>query len=66
MSRKTDLTAELLDAAHQNGRRLSVSRARRLVARALREPDPLAYVLTYSDTTGEHAVHRAMHQGCTR
>lgn len=59
MSLKTDLTAELIDAAHQNGRRLSVSRARRLVARALREPDPLAYVLTYSDTTGEHATHRA-------
>lgn len=66
MSRKTALTAELLDAAHQNGRRLSISRARRLVARALREPDPLAYVLTYTDSTGEHAVHRAMRQGRTR
>lgn len=63
MSRKSDLTAELLDAAHQSGRRLSVSRARRLVARALREPDPLAYVLTYRDDTGEHAVHRAQRTG---
>ena len=59
MSRKSDLTAELINAAQQTGQRLSVSRARRLVARALREPDPLSYVLTYSDSTGEHAVHRA-------
>lgn len=62
---KAQLTAELLDAAHREGRKLSVSRARRLVARALREPDPLAYVLTYSDTTGEHAVHRAQRTGGT-
>ncbi|MCT1615728.1 hypothetical protein [Kocuria marina] len=61
MSRKTDLTTELLDAAQQNGQRLSISRARRIVARALREPNPLAYVLTYRDDTGEHATHRARH-----
>ncbi|MEX5268710.1 hypothetical protein [Kocuria sp. CPCC 204721] len=62
MSVKTDLTAELINAAHQNGQRLSVSRARRLAARALREPEPVAYVLTYRDDTGEHAVHRAMRE----
>lgn len=55
---KQQLVQELIGAAHENGQCLSVSRARRLVARALNEPDPLAYVLTYWDPVGEAAVHR--------
>lgn len=58
MSTKTELVQELLCRAEESGHGMSVSRARRLVARALNEPDPLAYVLTYWDPVGEAAVRR--------
>lgn len=54
------MVQELLGVAHSTGQRLSVSRARRLIAQHLNEPDPVAYCLTYADPVGEQATNQAM------
>lgn len=64
MNTKTRMVQQLLGAAHENGEDMSVSRARRLIARHLNEPDPVAYCLTYSDPVGERATALAMRSRC--
>lgn len=64
MSTKSQMVEELLGVAHSTGQRLSVSRARRLIAQYLNEPDPVAYCLTYSDPVGERATALAMRSKC--
>lgn len=59
--KKADLVNEILDAAHEKGRHVSISRAGRLADKIIAgkfEPD-MQRVLDYADPTGEQAVARA-------